>query len=204
MCIMALGALGALTAGGGAAAAGAGAAAAGTAAVTAGAGAAASTGIWGTIATAATVASGALSAYSQVQNSRASSRAAAQSAQIQEQAARDAIEQGEQESDQLRARAAQEQGENMVAMAAGGVDVEGAQALDLIGDYKSLVEEDAFSIRENARKTATGFSQQSANSMAESKTFSSNAFFKPIGTALGTVASVGNKYASWAQQGSFA
>lgn len=197
MCLMALGALGALGAGGGAAAAGAGAAAAGTAAAAAGT-AAASAGIWGTIATAATVGSGLLSAYSQVQNNRSMAKAARQTSEAQSAAALEALEQGEQESDRLRARAAQQQGENVVALAAQGVDVSGAQAIDLLGDSALLVEEDAFSIRENARRTAEGYSQQAANSMSQARTYDSNAFFQPIGTALGTVSKVGNKYAAWA------
>ena len=159
--------------------------------------AAAAAGTMGTIGTIASVGGGIISAYSQVQNSKAQAAAATRTAQAQDVAALQAIEQGEQESDKRRRAGAALQAENTVGMAANGVDVGSAQALDVLDDGKFLIEEDAFTIRENSRRSGTGMAQAAENSRAEAQTARSNATFAPIKTMLTTAATVGNKYASW-------
>ena len=154
-------------------------------------------GTFGTIATIASVAGGVITAYSQVQNAKAQAAAATRTAEAQDQAALDAIEQGNQESDKQRRAGAAMVAENTAAMAANGVDVTSAHAIDILDDTSLLVEEDAFSIRETARRKAGNFSQSAANSRAEAKSAKSQAFFAPIKTLLSTASSVGNKYASW-------
>lgn len=151
----------------------------------------------GSIGTIASIGSGVLSAYSQVQNSKAQAAAAISTAKAQEEAARDAIEQGDQESDKRRRAGAAMQAENIAGMAANGIDVGGVQALDVLDDNQFLIEEDAFSIRENARRSATNLSQSAANSRAEAASARSNSVFAPISTVLTTAAKVGNKYATW-------
>lgn len=151
----------------------------------------------GSVGTAVTIGSGVLSAYSQVQNSRLQAQAAARTAQAQEEAARQALEQGEQESDRRRQAGAAMASSNMAAMAANGLDVSGAQALDILDDTRFLVEEDAFAIRENARRRGEGFSQAAANSMADAASARRNAFFAPVQTLLSTASTVGRRYASW-------
>lgn len=159
--------------------------------------AAAAAGTMGTIGTIASVGGGIISAYSQVQNSKAQAAAATRTAQAQDVAALQAIEQGEQESDKRRRSGAALQAENTVGMAANGVDVGSAQALDVLDDGQFLIEEDAFTIRENSRRSGTGMAQAAANSRAEAQTARSNATFAPIKTMLTTAATVGNKYSSW-------
>lgn len=132
-----------------------------------------------------------------MQNSKAQAAAAISTAQAQEAAARDAIEQGNQESDKRRRAGAAMQAENIAGMAANGIDVGGAQALDVLDDNQFLIEEDAFSIRENARRSATNLSQSAANSRADAASAKSNSVFAPISTVLTTAAKVGNKYATW-------
>lgn len=168
----------------------------------AGAGGAAAGGstILGTIGTIATIGGGLLSAYGQIQNNKAIEQAAKVDAINQQIAANQAIEQGQDESEQRRRAGAQTEGANIAALAANGVDVTGSQAIDILDDNKFLVEEDAFAIRENARRTAQGFSQQSANSTARAKSARSSGFFQPVGTILTTAAKVGNKYSAWVTQ----
>lgn len=147
---------------------------------------------------AATVAGGVVTAYSQVRNAKMQQRAANRTAVAQDEAARDALEQGNQESDRRRAAGAALKGENMAALAANGVDVGSEQAIDLLDDTHDLIEDDAFTIRENSRRQATNFAQGAANSRADAASAKSAAFFAPISTILGTTAKVGNKYASMA------
>jgi hypothetical protein len=151
----------------------------------------------GTIGTIAGVGGGIISAYSQVQNSKAQAAAATRTAQAQDVASLQAIEQGEQESDKRRRSGAALQAENKVGMASNGVDVGSAQAIDVLDDGKFLIEEDAFTIRENSRRSGTRMAQAAENSRSEAQTARSNATFAPIKTMLTTAGNVGNKYASW-------
>ncbi len=151
----------------------------------------------GTIGTVATIGGGVLSAYSQVQNANAQADTATRTANLQSEAALQALEQGNQESDIRRQQGAAARATNTAAMAANGVDVTGAQAIDVLDDSQTLLEQDAFAIRENSRRTAGNFSQASANSIASANSARSQAAFAPIKTLLGTAASVGNKYKSW-------
>jgi len=153
----------------------------------------------GTIATVSAVASAGVTAYSQVKNNRAIEAGAKATAKAQDKAALDAIESGDQQSDLRRRAAAQTAAENTTGLAANGVDLDSSAALDLLDDNKQIVEEDAFTIRENARKQGGQFAQQAANSRAQANTAGSAAFFQPIGTALTAGASVGAKYAGWAR-----
>jgi len=152
----------------------------------------------GTIGTISSIGGGVVSAYAQVQNSKAQAAAATRTAQSQDEAARDAIEQGNQESDKKRRAGAALIAENKAGMAANGMDVGSAQALDVLDDTQSLITEDAFTIRENSRRTATNLAQGAANSRAQASSANSQAFFAPVQTLLSTAARVGNKYASWA------
>lgn len=164
------------------------------------AGAAGASSLLGTLGTVATVGGGVLSAYSQYQNSRSQAKAAEQTAGLQQEAARDAIEQGEQDSDRQRAAGAAMAAQNKANSAANGMDVTSGQALEVLDDNNALMAEDAFAIRENARRSAGNLSQSAANSMADASSARFNSITQPIGTALGTAAKVGSRYASWAGQ----
>lgn len=157
-------------------------------------GAAASGSIWGTLGTAATVGSGLVSAYSAIQSGNAQAAAANATAAAQDKAALEALEAGERENLLARRRAAQFTGENRVAMAANGVDVNSATALDLLNDDRMQQEEDAFAIRENAVRSANAYGQQAANSRTEARNAKSAGRWGAVGTVLGTAAKVGERY----------
>lgn len=156
-----------------------------------------------TYGTAMTVGSGLITAYSQMQNARTAAAAAEQTAAQNAKAARETLEQGKDESDQRRAAGAALKAENRAALAASGVDVGGEHALDILDDQSTIIEEDAFSIRETSRRRATGLSQSAANAMTEAGSQKSKAIFAPISTLLTTGAKVGSKYTPYIAQGAY-
>lgn len=163
-------------------------------ALTGGGAAASAGGFWGTLGTAATAGSGLISAYSAIQSGNAQAAAANATADAQERAALEALEAGERENLLARRRAAQFNGDNRVAMAANGVDVNSATALDLLNDNRLQQEEDAFAIRENARRSANTYGQQAANSRTEARGAKSAGRWGAAGTILGTAARVGERF----------
>lgn len=88
-------------------------------------------------------------------------------------------------------------------MAANGVDVSSSDAIALLDETKTLAEQDAFAIRENARRGAEGYSQQAANFRADAASAKSESFFGPIKTILGTAARVGDRYRYMAGEGAY-
>ena len=158
----------------------------------------------GTAGTAATIGAGLITAYSQMQNARVAAQAAEATAAANTQAARETLEQGESESDRRRAAGAAVIAENRAALAASGVDVGGEHALDLLDDQSTIIEEDAFSIRETAKRRATGLSQSAANALTEASSQRSKAVFAPISTLLTTASKVGSKYTPYVAQGAYA
>tara|TARA_R110000850_G_scaffold23358_1_gene69067 strand:- start:5297 stop:5899 length:603 start_codon:yes stop_codon:yes gene_type:complete len=163
-------------------------------------GAAAASGLAGSIGTIATVGGGVISAYSQYQNGKAAAEVAGRNAAAQDRAAVQAIEAGDDASDRKRAAAAAMSAQNKASAAANGLDVTSGQALEVLDDNNALMTEDAFAIRENARRGAGNLAQSAANSRADASSSRFSSFTKPIGTALGTAAKVGSRYASWAGQ----
>lgn len=153
----------------------------------------------GGLSTIFSVGSGLLGAYATFQDSRAQASALEQQAAQQEAAARDRLEQGREESDRRRRAGAIQQGQQVAALAANGIDVEGDLALDLLDDSSTLVSEDAFSIRENARRGATGLSQQAANSRTSAANARSEGTFGAISTVLTTGAKVGSKFRQYSR-----
>ena len=154
----------------------------------------------GSLSTALTVGSGVVGAVTAVQQGKANAAAAAATARAQEQSARETLQQGKDEADRRRRAGAALQAEQSVGLAANGVDLGSAAALDMLGDTKRLVEEDAFAIRENSRRAAAGLSQGAANSLAEAKSQRSAGKWGAIDTILTTGAKVGAKYSSWAAE----
>jgi hypothetical protein len=151
----------------------------------------------GGLGTAATIAAGGVSAYSQMQNAKAQKKAAIATAEAQDVAAREALAAGRQESQQRLIAGSQRRAEAAAQMAANGIDITGGQGLDILDDAALLDEQDAFTIRENARRSARGYAQQAANSRADAKTAGSAAILGPIGTTLTTAAQVGKRYAPY-------
>lgn len=157
----------------------------------------------GSLGTAATIGGGLITAYSQMQNARVAAQAAEATAAASSQAARETLEQGAEESDIRRRAGAAQIAENRAALAASGVDVGGEQALDILDDQSTIIREDAFAIRETARRRATGLSQSAANALTEARSQRSKATFAPISTLLTTAAKVGSKYTPYVAQGAY-
>lgn len=152
----------------------------------------------GAIGTAATVASTGISAYASYRNAAMAQQVAERNAKEQDKAALQAIEQGQQESDRQRAAGARLLAEQRVGMAANGLDLSGGNALEVLTDTGRLVEQDAFAIRENARRGAGQMAVGAANSRADAMSARSEKFFGPATSLLSGAAKVGNRYASWA------
>lgn len=146
-----------------------------------------------------TLASGAFGAISQYQNARVRAQAASINAQNAEDAARDRLRQGEEESDRVRAAAAAARGDRLVAMAANGVDVTSASAIELLGEGDMLAEEDAFAVRETALNQAESGANRAASFRADAATARSESLLSPVRTILGTAAKVGERYQQYLQ-----
>ncbi len=140
------------------------------------------------------VGSGLMGAYATYQNGQAQASALEQQAAQQEAAARQSLEQGREESDRRRRAGAIQLGDQRAALAANGIDVEGELAIDLLDDSSALISEDAFSIRENSRRSAAGLSQQAANSRTSASNAASEGMFGAVSSVLTTGAKVGSKF----------
>lgn len=123
----------------------------------------------GTIGTVATAASGVVGAYSSIQSGNAAAAAAEATAKQQTAAARESLIAGEEESDRQRRAGAVMLAQQKVAMAANGVDLGSASALEMLDDTKAGIEADAFAIRKNATNQAQNYSQMAANSITEGR-----------------------------------
>lgn len=115
-------------------------------------------------------------------------------AEAAEEAAVDRLKAGERDSDISRRRTAQTMGNQKVAMAANGVDVNSASAIDMLDDTKFLGEEDAFAVREQARFDAQGQQVRAANYRNDA-TSAKMSGFGSILTAGGKVASKWESFA---------
>lgn len=162
----------------------------GTALGTAGA----ATGAFGNLATVAQIGAGVFGAVSQFQNARAAQKTANANAAAQDRAALEAMQEGERRSDQQRRAGAIMAGEQRAAMAANGVDLSSAHALDILDETKTLTEEDAFAIRSNSRSVAGQHSQRAANFRTDASSAGSASVFQPFQTILGTASKVGRRY----------
>ena len=151
----------------------------------------------GTVSSLASLGAGAVSAFSSIQQGRAANKAAQVTAAQQETQARETFEQGEAESDLLRQRGASLRGKNKAALAASGVDVTQGDALDLLDDQSTLVEEDAFAIRENARKGATSIAGQAQQTLQTGANAQGAGLGQAFGTILTTAGKVGSRYAKF-------
>lgn len=160
-------------------------------------GAAAGASTLGGLATMMSLGATGITAVTQMQNAKAEAKAAEMNATAMNKSAIDNLNAGAEASDQKRRQGAALMSSQKAAMAANGVDVTSSSALDLLDDTKFMVEQDAFTIRENALRRSEGMSVQAANYTAEANTQRSNAIWKPIGTLLSGAAKVGDRYSSW-------
>ena len=158
----------------------------------------------GGLGTAAQAASGVVGAASSLANGRAAASAAQASANAQEKTARDLLEQGEEESDRQRRAGASALSQQKIAMAANGVDLGSAAAIETLDASRSAIEDDAFAIRKTATGRANNMFQTAANSRTEGKSAKSQSMFGAASSLLSTGARVGSKYSAWAANRGFA
>lgn len=162
-----------------------------------GGGAAAGAGTLGALGTFAGIGGSIFSAISGKQNADAQADALAIQAADLERESRERIEQGKEDSDRARRRGAIQEGEQRAAFAANGIDVSSVSALDLLDDTQELIADDAFSIRENSRRSAQVTAAQAGNVRTQRKNVKRNARNRLIGTALGGASKVGAKFAGF-------
>lgn len=115
----------------------------------------------------AMLAAAAASAYSQRQNSKYQSRLADYNADVQEKSADAAINAGNEQAAQARARARQLQGTQAATLAANGVDLGGGTAVDIFADTAQQGELDALTNVNNAQRQAYGLQAQAAGNRSQ-------------------------------------
>lgn len=162
--------------------------------------AAAGSSIMGTIGTIASIGSGVVGAVSSIQGGNAAAAAASATAQQQERAAIQAMEASEREAMLTQRRAAQMRGENRVALAAQGVNVNSVEAIELLENFDTQVEEDLFAIRENGVRAANSYGQDAANSRAQGASAKSQGRWGAGSSLLSTAARVGERWRPYVYQ----
>ncbi|MDI3415699.1 hypothetical protein [Pantoea sp. V106_11] len=121
----------------------------------------------------AMLAATAASAYSQRQQSKYQSELANYNADLQEKSADAAINAGNAQADQMRARARQLSGTQAATMAASGVDLGGGTAVDIFGDTAQMGELDALTTVNNAKAQAYGLQTQAAGNRSQASAYTS-------------------------------
>lgn len=116
---------------------------------------------------AAMLASTAVSAYGQYQQSRYQSDIAKYNADVADNSAKDAINQGNAQASQQRQRARQLAGTQAATMAANGVDLGGGTATDIFADTAGMGELDALTTVNNAQRQAYGLEAQAASQRSQ-------------------------------------
>lgn len=189
MCIMAaIPALGGLLGAGGAAA-GAGAATAGTWA---------SMGAMAKLGVLAQAGAGVMGAVGAVQSANAQAEAANASAAAADKAAAQAMETGHQKAELRTRRAAKLIGEQKVAMAANGVDVTGATAMDLLDESRDDAIDDAMVIASDAHRQAEGYAQTAANYRTQANSAKAMGPAKAFTTLLGSASGIASRWTTYA------
>lgn len=113
----------------------------------------------------------AASAYSQRQQSKYQSKMAQYNADVQEKSAQAAINSGNEQAAQVRARARQLQGTQAATLAASGVDLGGGTAVDIFGDTAQQGELDALTTVNNAQRQAYGLQAQAAGNRSQAAAY---------------------------------
>jgi len=156
---------------------------------------------------AAGLAFSAFSSYNQAQGQKEAAEyqasVARNNAQIAEWQAQDAIRRGEDEETRQRMRTAQLKGTQRASMAANGIDISEGSAAQIQADTDWMGEQDALTIRDNAKRTAWGWRSQGAQSTADANMYKAKAdstspWAAAAGSLLGNagaLANVGNAVA---------
>ncbi|HDO7157150.1 MULTISPECIES: virion core protein, T7 gp14 family [Klebsiella/Raoultella group] len=122
-----------------------------------------------TIAAGATLVIGAMSAYSQNQQSKYQSAVASQNADIAEAQAQDAVNRGNIQAAEVQRRNRQAAGTQAAIMGATGADLSTGTSLDIFGDTAQFGTLDALTTVNNAQREAYGYQIQSVNYDAQAK-----------------------------------
>lgn len=154
----------------------------------------AAVGSLGAVGTGLQVAGGAASALGALQQARVAKKTAALNAKMQTEAANEAIRLGEERSDRQRRAGAAARADMKAAMAANGIDVTSAGALDLLDESKTFNEADAMAIREDYRIQAQNNLAGAQNSLIQGSSQAASARTGAFRTILGTASRVGKKY----------
>jgi len=172
-------------------------------------------GVVAPIALAAGLAGGAVSAFGAYESGQAQSASAAYQAQvaannakIAQQNARLDIQAGESSATNEGLKTRAQVGQEKAAQGASGVDVNSGSAASVRAGTQMVGKQNAMTIRSNAANAAygqlvqaTSDTAQSTLDTAESEQAAEAGDFNAAGTLLGSVSSVGTKYADWQRTG---
>lgn len=140
-----------------------------------------------------TIASTAISAYSQYASASYGAAVANRNAAQAEILAKDATARGEQKADAERRRVGYKIGAQRVGIAASNVDVGSGMGLNIIGDTAALGEMDVAIIRQNADREAKGYLNQADNFKMEARAQKQSGLWNTIGTIVGGAADASYK-----------
>lgn len=142
----------------------------------------------------ATMAAGAVTAYSQYQTGKYNEAVADNNATLAERQAVDAEERGKIEADEHRERVQRIISEQRAGMSASGVEINSGSALDLIVGTREMGELDALRIENNAAREAYGYRSQGMNYKAQGKLDRYAGNTGAVGTALSTAGNAAYQY----------
>ncbi len=148
----------------------------------------------------ATAAITAYSAYTSAQATKAQNEYQAEvaenNAQAAEWQAKDAVQRGNTEADNMRRKGAQTLGSQRAAMSAAGLDVSTGSALSILEDTDYFNRVDQLTIRDNAAREAWGYRVQGSNAQASAGLYrgtadSINPMFEGVKAGVGSYYSNG-------------
>lgn len=129
--------------------------------------------------------------YAQQQGGEASAATLRAQAESERAQAADALQRGAGEAGRVRTAGSQLIGENKVALAASGVDVQSGSAVDALTGVRQANEMDVQTVRSNAARAAWGHTSQATLLDAEAENVEEQAKLAMVGTFLGGAAQVG-------------
>lgn len=128
---------------------------------------------------AAGLAFSAFSSYNQAEGQKEAANyqasVARNNAQIAEWQAQDASKRGEEEETRQRMRTAQLKGSQRAGLAANGIDISEGSAAQIQADTDWMGEQDALTIRDNAKRNAWGWRSQGQQSTADANMYKAKA-----------------------------
>lgn len=154
-----------------------------------------------TIAMGAMAVAGALSAYGQAQQGKASAQVGRNNQIMAEYAAQDAIKRGEEDAIKVRQRGDQIKGAQRAKMAASGIDLGVGTAAELQSQTDFFGLQDVATTRNNAAREAWSDRVQGANFRAQGDFARQQGNLGAFSTALGTAGQVAGKWMQYSGKG---